>query len=303
MKETDLIESKELRDKCVNHYEVLEKVKELLLIPGTEFATITDIADFYEVSTEPIQKLYQRNKTEIDMDGIKVISAKELIGQECPIRKNIEKTQFKTHVSYDNGRIVDIPNRGIKVFPRRAILRIGMMLRDSVVAKSVRDQLLNIEEKTDNETKTTDITEEQKLMLSVGMAYASGDINAMLKATTEYNAFQNRHIEALETDNGKLVADNKALAEGNLEWSDRSQINYAIRRLSGLSGVTVQKLWGDLYNQLLYKHHMNVRARGKQPWIQYVEEHEWNCVNKVFSSMCNSYGLSASEILEGIKVK
>lgn len=48
-----------------------------------------------------------------------------------------------------------------------------MLLRDSDVAKEVRNQLLNIEEKTSTETKIEDIEEEQKLMLSVGMAVAS----------------------------------------------------------------------------------------------------------------------------------
>lgn len=35
-----------------------------------------------------------------------------------------------------------INNRGIRCFSKRAILRIGMLLRDSEVAKEVRTQLL-----------------------------------------------------------------------------------------------------------------------------------------------------------------
>ena len=54
-------------------------------------------------------------------------------------------------------------NRGLKVFPQRAIPRIGMLLRDSDVAKEVRTQLLNIEEKASGETKTHDIDEEQRV--------------------------------------------------------------------------------------------------------------------------------------------
>lgn len=177
----NIISDKETRDKCANHYEVLEKVKTLLLIPGTEFATITEIADFYEVSVEPIQKIYQRNKSEIDMDGIQLISANELIGHDCPISKTVSKNQFKTIISYENGRVIEIPNRGIKVFPKRAILRIGMILQNSKVASEIREQLLNILDKVSDEVKIEDITEEQRLMLAIGMAYASGDINAMLK--------------------------------------------------------------------------------------------------------------------------
>ena len=203
----NIISDRKMRDKYVEHYEILEKVNKLLLIPGTEFATIKEISDFYEVSVEPIQKIYQRNKIEIDMDGIRLISASELIGHECPISKEVSKNQFKTIISYENGRIVEIPNRGIKVFPKRAILRIGMMLQNSNIAKEVRTQLLNIEEKTSNEVKVQDIEEEQSLMLAVGMAVASGDANAVAVATTNLIAFKNRHIETLKNDN-------KALAEG-----------------------------------------------------------------------------------------
>ena len=44
MKEEQFIEDKEMRNKCVNHYEVLEKVKQLLLIPGTDVATTKQVS-------------------------------------------------------------------------------------------------------------------------------------------------------------------------------------------------------------------------------------------------------------------
>lgn len=44
MKETQFIDDKVLRDKSVEHYEVLEKVKELLLIPNTKWATQKQVA-------------------------------------------------------------------------------------------------------------------------------------------------------------------------------------------------------------------------------------------------------------------
>lgn len=43
-----------------------------------------------------------------------------------------------------------IPNRGIRCFSKRAVLRFGMLLRDSEVAKEVRTQLLNIKEEAEN---------------------------------------------------------------------------------------------------------------------------------------------------------
>jgi hypothetical protein len=298
--ESDLIINQNLRNDCINHFEVLGKVKQLLLIPGTELMTVQQVADYYEVGKEAIQSLYKDYKEELDSDGTRLEGYKDFLNV---LKGQLKIGQGKTTVLFNDGNIIEVPRRGLKVFPRRAILRVGMLLRDSEVAKEVRTQLLNIEEKAAPEVKTEDLNEEMKLALSLGMAQASGNAEAYQKAVTAMMAFKNRHIQKLEADNGKLAEDNKALAAGNLEWSDRSEINFAIRKLSGVSGVRVQDLWSTLYQQLLYKHHINVKARGKQPWIQHVKENEWQAVSMVFASMCVAYGTTASDILDQLKVK
>ncbi|MGH0569730.1 hypothetical protein ACQVPO_10615 [Bacillus cereus] len=65
--------------------------------------------------------------------------------------------------------------------PRRVILRIVMLLRDSEIVKEVHNQLLNIEKKTKSEAKFADIDEEIKLPMAVGQAFMSGDINTLAK--------------------------------------------------------------------------------------------------------------------------
>lgn len=50
--ESPLCNDRALRNKCVNHYEVLEKVKQLLLLPGTDMMSIDQVADYYEVSSK-----------------------------------------------------------------------------------------------------------------------------------------------------------------------------------------------------------------------------------------------------------
>lgn len=53
----NIISDREMRDKCAGHYEVLEKVKELLLLPGTEMMSIEQVANYYEVSDRWIKEL------------------------------------------------------------------------------------------------------------------------------------------------------------------------------------------------------------------------------------------------------
>lgn len=160
---------------------------------------------------------------------------------------------------FDDGETLILPNTGVKVFPRRAILRIGMLLTGSEVSAEVRTQLLNIEEKTSTETKTEDIEEEQKLMLSVGKAVASGDANAVAVASANLIAFKNRHIEKLENDN-------KALAGEILTWSDRNKLNAGVRQLSAVTGVQFGNLWNELYKNLQYKYGICLKQRGEKPF-------------------------------------
>lgn len=293
MNELTFTEDRNLRDNCISHYEVLERVKNLLLIPGMEFSTMKQVAEFYDVEVKAIEKVCLRNKDELISDGVELKSYKDfLIRQDV----GLETVKGKVLLTLENGNVLSVPNRGLKVFPRRAILRIGMLLRDSAVAKEVRTQLLNIEEKTSNEIKTEDINEEQRLITNVGMAFASGNINDLLKATTEYNAFQNRHIT-------KLKEDNKALAGDILEWKDRNKLNAGVRKLASVTKIYFGKMWNELYKNLQYKYGISLKRRGDKPYIQHVKQDEWKFVIMTFSAMCEAYGQSPSDIFQQVTPK
>lgn len=290
MEQENIISDRSIRDKCVGRYEVLEKVKKLLLLPGTDLMSIDQVADFYEVSSQGIKNLYSQNKEEIDGDGTKMLPRDFYNGSN---EKSISVDIKQTSVTYtfEDGQIVTINNRGLKAFSKRAVLRIGMMLQQSWVARDVREQLLNIEEKTSDETKTQDIDEEQSLMLSVGMAVASGDATAVAVASAKLVEFKNRHIQKLENDN-------KALAEGILEWKDRNKLNAGIRKLAAVTGIHFSKMWNELYKNLQYKYGICVKQRGGTPYIQWIDESEWADVMKTFCAMCEAYEQSPTEMLQ-----
>ena len=288
MNETQFIDDRTLRDNAVGHYEVLEKVKKLLLIPELEVMTTEQVADYYEVDYDAVKKVYQRNTDELENDGMHIEKMETFLkGQNV----SFQKERNKAILTYDNGITFSVTNRGLKVFPRRAILRVGMLLRDSVIAKEVRTQLLNIEEKSSDEVKVQDVNEEQSLMLAVGMAVASGDANAVAVATTNLIAFKNRHIE-------KLKNDNKALAEGILEWKDRNKLNAGIRKLAAVTGIHFSKMWNELYKNLQYKYGICLKQRGGTPYVQWIKESEWDDVMKTFCAMCEAYEQSPTEMFQ-----
>ena len=286
----NIISDRSMRDKCVGHYEVLERVKNLLLLPGTEMMSIEQVADYYEVSDRWIKELYGYNREEIDSDGTDLLPRNFYNGSEVK-PTSVENKQTSATYIFDDGQMITINNRGLKAFSKRAVLRIGMLLQQSNVAREVRNQLLNIEEKSSDEVKVQDINEEQGLMLAVGMAVASGDANAVAVATTNLIAFKNRHIE-------KLKNDNKALAEGILEWKDRNKLNAGIRKLAAVTGIHFSKMWNELYKNLQYKYGICLKQRGGTPYVQWIKESEWDDVMKTFCAMCEAYEQSPTEMFQ-----
>lgn len=293
MKETQFIDDRHLRDKNVSRFDVLEKVKDLLLISGTDYAVLSQVADYYEVGLEAIASLVKDNREELLEDGLinaTGVETKEILGKFSK--------DFANQRGYFTCDGIKFNHRNNLLFTRRAILRVGMLLRDSVIAKEVRTQLLNIEEKTSDDVKIQDITEEQSLMLAVGMAFANGDLNAFATASTNLVAFKNRHIKQLQADNEKLENDNIALAGDILEWSDRKKMSAGIRRLKTFTTLTYADLWNELYRNLQYKYGISLKQRGKSPFIQHVKESEWDKVIKVFSAMCEAYGQSPTDMFK-----
>lgn len=290
MVEEKILESKELRDKLCDRYDVLEKVKELLLLPGTELMTTQQVADYYEVDKKVIESIYIRHEDELLSDGMCNKKYTELSNLQY---EGLKTAKGKVTFILCDGRTLDYPTRGVKVFPRRAILRIGMLLRDSEIAKEVRTQLLNIEEKTTEDVKLSDINEEQKLALELGMAQASGDITAIAIAVGNMMAFKNRHIE-------QLISDNKALAGEILTWPDRNKLNAGMRKLASDTGVHFAKMWNRLYKELQYECNpgINLKQRGSAPYIQWIKEDEWDKVIKTFCAMCEAYGKSPTEMFQ-----
>lgn len=290
----NIISDRTMRDKLSNQYNVLEKVKNLLLLPGTELMSINKIAEYYEVSPEWIKELYGSHREEIDSDGTDILSRDYYDGSKLkPI--SVERKQTSVTYLFSDGQNVTINNRGLKVFSKRAVLRIGMLLQQSEVAKRVRTALLDIEGKASDEIKIQDITEEQKLALELGLAIASGDVTAIGIATGNYMAFKNRHIE-------KLQNDNKALALGILEWEDRKRLNAGIRKLSSVTGIQFAMLWNELFKNLQYKYGIDLKNRQKknEPYISNVKESEWNKVIKSFCAMCEAYGQSPTDMFQQI---
>lgn len=127
MDQVTIIEQRDVREQFIDQVGVLHKVKVLTMLPDNLHVTTDMLANYYEVSEEVIRQTVVRNGDELSEDGVMTLYGEQLsdMKSRCQISSRAKAMTF---------------------FPRRAILRIGMLLRDSEVARRVRDYLLNTEE-------------------------------------------------------------------------------------------------------------------------------------------------------------
>ena len=289
MVELDLLNTQTVRDQCIGHIEVLERVKEILLLPRLDCFTMKQVAEWYEVEQASIRQVWQRNRFELESDGAAKVSVSSFAEKlDCDIMS--QSNRGTTTYTID-GVSVTIPNVGVILFPRRAILRVGMLLRDSRVAQEVRTQLLNICDALPAPAQTVEIENEIDLYTNFARALVEGTPEDTIRAFKEVVAFKDRHIAAMQTSN-------RILANEILTWSDRSHLNRAVRVLSAKSHVPEVFIWSGLYNELKYKHRINLKKRGPAPYVQYIKDKEWPIVQKTFAAMCEANGYEPSEIME-----
>ena len=247
-KEIDLLENKEMRDNLVERLDVLDKVGNLLLLDELQMATTEQVAKYFSTEGKPvtedvIKKLVERNRDEIESDGYKVTQGKELsdINSLCGIKSR---------------------SKSLALFPKRAILRVGMLLRDSEVAKELRTRLLDIVHDAEHNTDIVDkvfqeIRNEQEIANEMSQAILQGDYARLSLLQTELIDLKNKRIVKLES-NYDLLANNYT------SFEDFKRVaNACVRSITSSSGVPIEKVWSAYYSFLFDKEGINVTVRYK----------------------------------------
>ena len=116
------------RDALATRTDVLDEIGALRILPDDMHVTAEMVAEFYDTTTEVVRQVVVRNRDELDTDGYVVLRRSEV--------------SDKLSLTPDQ---LGMPRTSptISLFPRRAVLRIGMLLRDSAVARQVRTYLLD----------------------------------------------------------------------------------------------------------------------------------------------------------------
>ncbi|GAA2475755.1 hypothetical protein GCM10010406_09810 [Streptomyces thermolineatus] len=131
--EAALLESRSLRSGLSRHVHALDKVKALVLLPDGLHVTTRMVADYFEVSEEVVRQLSSRHRAELHSNGMFTLRGADL-------------QRFKRDIlSRYSVQGYPQPRSNLVLFPRRAVLNIAMLLRDSDVARRVRTYLLDTE--------------------------------------------------------------------------------------------------------------------------------------------------------------
>ena len=297
MKEVDLLQRKEAREDCITRVEVLDKVGELLLLPNTEYATTEQVANYYEVGIEVVRKLFQRNKEELVHNGAITLGANKIVDDILRVDKmSIHKTKSGILIG-DN----KLNYRSNLLFSKRAILNVGMLLRDSEVAKEIRTRLLDIvhdaskqnsNEETIVENVVNEISEEKQLMLDRIEAEMNGDFETVCVINAKLFALKNKRIEELETEVENITTHALDIIES------RKVINCLVRNIAVVKyGGKFGSAYNELYKKLNYQLGININARKQKNKLDSLSEEEMYKTEEIVRAWANDCGIDINDKL------
>lgn len=145
------VESKSIRNTTLDSvdYDFLDKIKVIPYLTKDMVLTIDQVASYYEVTVEAARTVIKRNRGEFESDGMVTLRGEELrkfLDEVCEVQNEPHKISEKI--------------RNLTLLTKRSLLRAGMMLTNSGIATQVRNYLLNMEERTEIDTKSWAIQRE-----------------------------------------------------------------------------------------------------------------------------------------------
>ena len=183
LKMTESLEIREFLEKVdgtveqvVSHIEVLDKVKHLLTIPGTDTMTTRQVADYYGVEIDTVRRVYQRHKAEIDSDGTAVKKAADFLTEhEFQVEDADRLTGREVTLGSDNVRTeqtVRFKNSDSNVWAGQSVQSKGS--RDVRTGQSVhvKNRNGNVWTEQGVQSKVEDMLTEPKVQLGEVLLYS-----------------------------------------------------------------------------------------------------------------------------------
>lgn len=166
-------------ESSVNLVDLLKKYGEVV-----DYMTSDMVAQFYDVDTNTLQQVATRNSKELNNYGYRVYKKSEIL--------NIQ------HVHLEN-----IPNRGLRLYPIKSVIVIGMMLTESEVAEHLRKDIIDI---LFND-RGIELTKKAQLLLDI----YNGGQEGILASRELVELEKKPLLEKIEKDEPKVTFANRVL--------------------------------------------------------------------------------------------
>jgi hypothetical protein len=119
--------------------DVLEKIKEISFLGNSEYATTEQVSKYYEVGIEAIQSIIKENRKELLSVGFKKFKKNEILNlMKCEINVKSERTRSIIIIKEEE---IIINNTGLNLFSKTAILKVGLLLKESPIADKIKQEL------------------------------------------------------------------------------------------------------------------------------------------------------------------
>lgn len=140
----NIMHIRKIRDQLIDKIDVLDNL-ELNFIPCFDCLTTTQIREYFNISSRTMNSYCQYYSSELKLDGISTICPKDIFKKIDEISKYCKRCDWKSGrmiLTLKNNKTIIIPNVGIRIFSKRAILRLAMLLKESKEANDIRLKLL-----------------------------------------------------------------------------------------------------------------------------------------------------------------
>ncbi|MGW5064532.1 hypothetical protein ACWEQJ_00130 [Streptomyces cyaneofuscatus] len=134
--EVALLESRALRVEQMGRVDILDKVKSLVMLPDGIHVRTEDVARYFEVSTTSVRRLTDRHQKEFSENGLRVLRGSDLQVFHSDMMSLWEGEGVE---SYPQAATQ------LRLYTRRTVLNVAMLLRESDIARCVRTYLLDAE--------------------------------------------------------------------------------------------------------------------------------------------------------------
>ena len=178
MNTEEILNSESVRNKLISNTKVLDEVKIIPFMNENLYITTEQAANYYDCCAESIRRLISRHYDEFISDGLIIAFRDDL--KKYGLENIIKTNTFK-----------------VRLLTKKCLLRLGMLLKRSKVAKEVRNYLIAIEDNTSIENKNIVINKMENNIVKTDKLLTKTEVKKLINKEEYEKKKQNIEVEAL----------------------------------------------------------------------------------------------------------